>query len=68
MNEKTSTNSKVSKKLSKRQAITVMVVGGLMLLLSLIVPTGENSTAYTIKVIVGLLGVVIVFAGAYFRP
>jgi uncharacterized membrane protein HdeD (DUF308 family) len=56
------------KQLTKSQAITVMAVGGLMLLLSIVIPTENPSTAHTIKVIVGVLGVCVLCVGVYFRP
>jgi len=46
----------------------VMVVGGLLLLLSIVIPTEKPSTAHTIKVIVGILGFCIVVVGVAFRP
>ena len=39
MDEKTSTEFAPKKQLTKGQFITVMVVGGLMLLLSIVIPT-----------------------------
>jgi len=63
-------NEKATKKkqLTKVQAIIVMVVGGLMLLLSIVIPTAPDSNAHTLKVVVGLLGVLIGIVGAAFRP
>ncbi len=56
------------KQLTIRQAITLMSVGGFMFLLAIVVPTEPQSTAYTIKVIMGFVGVCIGVVGAYFRP
>ena len=63
-------NVKASKKkqLTKVQAITVMVIGGLMLLLSIVIPTAPDSNAHTLKVVVGFLGVLVAIVGAAFRP
>ena len=67
MDEKTPSKS-VSKKLTKEQAITVMAVGGLMLLLSIVIPTEQQSTAHTIKVVVGIIGVCVLCVGGWLRP
>ena len=56
------------KTLTKGQAITAMAVGGLMLLLSIVIPTEKESTAYIIKVIAGLLGLCVIIVGSLFRP
>ena len=68
MDEKTPSKSVPKRTLTKGQAITIMTVGGLMLLLSIVIPTAEQSTAHTIKVIVGFLGVGILCVGAWLRP
>ena len=68
MSEKVSTTNP-KKQWTNRQAITVMVVGGLMLLLSIVIPTEEQSTAHTIKVVIGFLGAYAsLLWGAHFRP
>ena len=56
------------KHMTKGQAIAVMTVGCLMLLLSIVIPTESDSTAHTIKIFVGILGVLVVCAGAWLRP
>ena len=66
--KKVSTEFAPKKQLTKSQAVTVMVVGGLLLLLSIVIPTEKPSTAHTIKVIVGILGFCIVVVGVAFRP
>jgi uncharacterized membrane protein HdeD (DUF308 family) len=68
MNEKASKKSTSKKQLTKVQAITVMVVGGLILLLSIVIPTEPDSNAHTLKVVVGFLGVCVGMVGAVFRP
>jgi len=56
------------KQLTKAQAIIVIAIGGLMLLLSIVIPTAPDSTGHTIKIIVGILGLLVLCVGAYFRP
>ena len=68
MDEKIPSKSVLKKKLTKGQAITVMAVGSLLLLLSIVIPTAEQSTAHTIKVLVGFLGVGVLCVGAWLRP
>ena len=66
--KKTSTESAPKSKLTKTQAIIVMVVGGFMLLLSIVIPTESDSTGHTIKVIVGIGGFIIGMVGVMYRP
>ena len=69
MDEKiTSTEFAPKKQLTKGQMIAVMAVGRLMLLLSIVIPTESDSTAHTIKIIVGILGLCVLCVGGYFRP
>jgi len=68
MNEKTTMKFVPKKHLTKVQAITVMAIGGLMLLLSIVIPTAPDSTAHTVKVIVGVLGMCVVIVGVCYRP
>jgi uncharacterized membrane protein HdeD (DUF308 family) len=68
MDEKTSTGFVPKKQLTKGQMIAVVAVGGLMLLLSIVIPTEKPSTAYTIKVIVGMVGFCLIVVGMAFRP
>jgi uncharacterized membrane protein HdeD (DUF308 family) len=68
MNEKASKKSTSKKQLTKVQAITVMAVGGFMLLLSIVIPTEPDSNAHTLKVVVGFMGVLVGIVGAAFRP
>ena len=53
---------------TKKQAMTVIGVGAFMLLLAFIIPTEEGSTAYVIKCIGGIVGIIVGCVGAYFRP
>jgi protein-S-isoprenylcysteine O-methyltransferase Ste14 len=68
MDEKPSTEFTPKKLLTKGQFIAVMAVGGLMLLLSIVIQTAPDSTGHTIKIIVGILGLLVLCGGAYFRP
>ena len=68
MDEKTSKEFAPKKQLTKGQMVAVMAVGGLMLLLSIVIPTENPSTVHTIKVIVGILGVCVICVGAWLRP
>ncbi len=54
---------------SKQTAIAVMVVGGLLILIPwLFFPVEQGSTGQIVKTVVGVLGFVILCAGAYYRP
>ena len=66
--KKTSTESLPKSKLTTRQAIIVMVVGGLMLFLAIVIPAERGSTGFTIKMIVGMLGVIVACVGSVLRP
>ncbi len=68
MDEEKLSKSVSRRQLTKGQAIAVMAVGGLMLLLSIVIPTEQQSTAHTIKVVVGILGVCVACVGAWLRP
>ena len=68
MEENTSGGWVPKRQFTRGQTIAVITVGGLMLLLSIVIPTEPDSTAHTIKVIVGILGVCIIIAGLAFRP
>jgi hypothetical protein len=56
------------KRLTKGQAIGVMVAGGIMMILPMILSTEQGSTAHMVKVAIGFLGFCVLCAGAYFRP
>ncbi len=58
-----------TKHLSKQNAIAVMVVGALLILIPwFFFPVEQGSTGQIVKTIVGVLGFVILCAGAYYRP
>jgi hypothetical protein len=56
------------KRLTKPQAIGIMVGGAVLILLAWFVPAEQGSTFHLIKVGIGLLGFVVLCAGAYYRP
>jgi hypothetical protein len=56
------------KRLSKSQAIGIMVASGVLIVLAWFIPAEQGSTFYMIKVGIGLLGFVGLCAGAYYRP
>ena len=66
--EEQAVKSGPKKSWTRKQAMTVIGVGAFMFLLAIIIPTKEQSTAYMIKVIVGIVGIIIACVGAYFRP
>jgi hypothetical protein len=51
-----------------QQAMVVMVVGGLMLLLAIVIPTEAGSSAQMWKLLMGFVGFCILGMGAYLRP
>jgi hypothetical protein len=57
------------KRLTKPQAVTVMIVGALMILIPWFFFTVEQgSTGQIVKTIVGVAGFAILCAGSYYRP
>ena len=56
------------KRLTKPQAVAVMVVGGILMVLPMFITTDQGSTAHMLKVGVGFVGFCVLCAGAYFRP
>ncbi len=68
MAENTPAQSGPKTPLTKPQAITVMVIGGIMLLLAILIPTEPGSTAQMVKLGVGFVGFCALCAGAYLRP
>jgi len=60
--------AKPGKKLTKNQAIILMVSGGIMLGLPMVISTETGTTAHTIKMFVAILGACVLFVGAYLRP
>lgn len=56
------------KRLTKAQAVSIMVVGGAMLVLVWFIPAEQGSSLQMVKVGIGLLGFLVVCLGSYFRP
>ncbi len=56
------------KRLSRPQAVTVIVGGAVLLVLPWFIPTEQGSTAQIFKTLVGVVGFCVLCAGAYFRP
>ncbi|HSB72440.1 MAG TPA: hypothetical protein VLT62_24185 [Candidatus Methylomirabilis sp.] len=56
------------KRLTKPQAVAVMVVGGIMMVLPMFITTDQGSTAHMLKIGVGFVGFCVLCAGAYLRP
>jgi hypothetical protein len=56
------------KRLTRPQAITVMVVGALMIVIPWMINAEQGSTLQLVKVGVGLVGFIALCAGAYYRP
>ena len=56
------------KRLSKQQAIALMVGGAVLLVLPWFIPAEQGSTAQIVKTLVGVIGFCVLCAGAYFRP
>ena len=68
MDEQTLNGWVPKKQLTMGQTVTLISVGCFMVLLSIVIPTETPSTAHTMKVIVGFLGVVVGMVGLIFRP
>jgi predicted phage tail protein len=56
------------KRLTKAQAISVMVAGGALIVLAWFVPAEQGSALQMAKVAVGLVGFVALCLGSYYRP
>jgi hypothetical protein len=56
------------KRLTKVQAVSIMVLGGVLLILPWFIPSEQGSTLYMAKVVVSLVGFVAICAGSYYRP
>jgi hypothetical protein len=56
------------KRLTKQQAIGVMVAGGVMLVVPWFIPAEQGTTLQAGKMLVGGAGFVVLCLGSYFRP
>jgi hypothetical protein len=53
---------------TKAQAICVMTAGGILLTSSILLPTEPGTTGHTVRVLVGIIGVIVILWGTYKRP
>ncbi len=56
------------KTMTKQQSFVVMIIGGILFVLALVIPTEPGSSAQLWKVLMGFIGFCIVGFGSYFRP
>lgn len=56
------------KRLTKSHAVSVMVVGGVMLVAPWFIPSEQGSTLYYVKIGISLAGFIVLCFGSYFRP
>ncbi len=56
------------KRLTKPQAVSLMVGGGVLLVAPWFIPSEQGSTLYMMKVVLGLVGFIVICVGSYFRP
>ena len=54
--------------LTKQQAVILMVIGGIMLLLAIFIPTEPGSSAQVWKLLMGFIGFCLLCVGSYLRP
>jgi hypothetical protein len=62
------TKSGAKKTATKKQAVIIMITGGIIFALAIIIPTEQGSTAQHIKTAIGAAGLGILTLGAYLRP
>lgn len=68
MSEATTVKSNQKKTVTKKQAIIIMAVGGIIFLLAIVIPTEQGTTAQHVKTAIGAGGLGILTLGAYLRP
>lgn len=68
MTEKISANSESKWEFTKTQSIIVIVIGSLLLVSAFVISTEVGTTAHTVKVAAGFIGVCVLFAGIWRRP
>ena len=66
--ESTQQTSGPKKRLTKSQAVSVMVVEGVMLVAPWFIPSEQGSTLYYMKTGISLAGFIVLCFGSYFRP
>ena len=56
------------KRLTKPQAVSIMVVGGVLLVLPWFIPSEQGSSLQLVKTAISLAGFVVLCLGSYYRP
>lgn len=56
------------KRLTRSQAIAVMVGGAALLILPWFIPSGQGSSLYAAKMALSTVGFIMLCVGSYFRP
>ena len=56
------------KTVSMKTAIVIISIGGVLFLLSIVIPTVQGTTAQTLKIGMGALGLAVMALGSYLRP
>jgi hypothetical protein len=66
--EPTQQTSGPKKRLTKSQAVSVMVVGGVMLVAPWFIPIEQGTTLYYLKTGISVAGFIVLCFGSYLRP
>ena len=66
--ERTQKDFGPKKRLTKSQAVSVMVAGGILLVLPWFIPSEQGSTLYYVKMAISLAGFAGLCLGSYYRP
>jgi len=56
------------KRLTKGQAVGLMVAGGVLLVLPWLIPSEQGSALYMVKTVISVVGFVGLCLGSYYRP
>lgn len=56
------------KRLTKGQAVGLMVAGGVLLVLPWLIPSEQGSALYLVKTVISVVGFVGLCLGSYYRP
>lgn len=56
------------KRLTKVQAVGIMVLGGVLLVVPWFIPSEQGSTMYIVKTVISVVGFVAICVGSYYRP
>jgi hypothetical protein len=57
-----------NKRLTKSQAVSMMVAGGVILVAPWFIPSEQGSTLFFVKTGISLVGFIALCLGSYFRP